>query len=39
MDSNLCVICFVNDDRHQVNVGEKGLETLLDTSNYILMRN
>ena len=29
MDSNLCVICFVNDDRHQVNVGEKGLETLL----------
>ena len=29
MDSNLCIICFVNDDHHQVNVGEKGLETLL----------
>ena len=29
MESNLCVICFVDDDRYLVKVGEKGLETLV----------
>ena len=29
MESNLCVICFVDDDLHLVKVGEKGLEILL----------
>ena len=29
MESNLYVTCFVDDDRHLVKVGEKGLETLL----------
>ena len=29
MESNLCVIYFVDDDCHLVKVGEKGLESLL----------
>ena len=29
MESNLCVICFMDDDRHLAKVGEKGLENLL----------
>ena len=29
MESKLCVICLVDNDRHLVKVGEKGLETLL----------
>ena len=29
MESNLCVTCFVDDDRHLVKVGEKVSETLL----------
>ena len=29
MESNLRVICFVDDDRHLVKVREKGLKTLL----------
>ena len=27
MESNLCVICFVDDNSHLEKVGEKGLET------------
>ena len=29
MQSNLCAICFMDDDLHLVKVGEKGLKTLL----------
>ena len=29
MEANLCVTCFVDDDRHLVKVGGKGLETFL----------
>ena len=32
MESNLCAICFVDDDLHLVKVGEKSLGTLLQYS-------
>ena len=34
MESDLCVIYFVDDDRHLVKVEKKGLETLLRYSKF-----